>query len=86
MFLQDFEEAAGYVTNGRTITEADSVLFSTVTGAYNPLFLDETHASKTMFKTRIVPGLLTSSICTGLIYQVPVGLFGEGLSLWLVAQ
>jgi len=31
-----------------------------------------------MFKTRIVPGLLTSSICTGLIYQLPAGLFGEG--------
>ena len=78
MFLEDFEEAAEYVTNGRTITETDSVLFSTVTGAYNPLFLDEMHASRTTFKTRIVPGLLTSSICTGLIYQLPAGLFGEG--------
>jgi acyl dehydratase len=78
MFLEDFEEAVEYVTNGRTITETDSVLFSTLTGAYNPLFLDETHASKTTFRTRIVPGLLTSSICTGLIYQLPQGLFGEG--------
>jgi len=78
MFLEDFEEAAEYVTNGRTITETDSVLFSTVTGAYNPLFLDEMHASRTTFKTRIVPGLLTSSICTGLVYQLPAGLFGEG--------
>jgi 3-hydroxybutyryl-CoA dehydratase len=78
MFLDDFKEAARYVTNGRTITETDSVFFSTLTGAYNPLFLDETHASKTTFKTRIVPGLLTSSICTGLIYQLPQGLFGEG--------
>jgi 3-hydroxybutyryl-CoA dehydratase len=78
MFLEEFKEAAHYATNGRTITEADSVLFSTLTGAYNPLFVDEVYASKTAFKTRIVPGLLTASICTGLIYQLPVGLFGEG--------
>ena len=78
MFLENFKEGTQYVTNGRTITEADSVLFSTLTGAYNPLFLDEVYASKTAFKTRIVPGLLTASICTGLIYQLPAGLFGEG--------
>lgn len=78
MFFEDFREGTKYVTHGRTISEADAVLFSTITGAYNPLFLDETHAAKTPFKTRIVPGLLTASLCTGLIYQLPAAPFGEG--------
>jgi 3-hydroxybutyryl-CoA dehydratase len=78
MFFEEFTEGFRYVTAGRTVTEADSVLFSSMTGAYNPLFLDEVHASKTLFKGRIVPGLLTASLCTGLIYQLSVGPFGEG--------
>jgi acyl dehydratase len=78
MFFEDFKEGTKYSTNGRTISEADSILFSTLTGAYNPLFLDETHAAKTQFKTRIVLGLLTVSICTGLVYQLPIAPFGEG--------
>jgi len=78
LYFEEFTEGMKHTTRGRTITEADSVLFSTVTGAYNPLFLDEVHASKTAFKTRIVPGLLTASICTGLIYQLPAEPFGEG--------
>lgn len=78
MYFEDFKEGERYSTQGRTVTETDSVLFSTITGAYNPLFLDEVHASKTNFKTRIVPGLLTASLCTGLIYQLPAAPFGEG--------
>ena len=78
MFFENFKEGTKYNTNGRTISEADSILFSTLTGAYNPLFLDETHAAKTQFKSRIVPGLLTVSICTGSVYQLPSAPFGEG--------
>lgn len=78
MFFEEFETGQTYSTKGRTVTEADAVLFSTLTGAYNPLFLDEVHASKTSFGSRIVPGLLTASLCTGLIYQLSVDPFGEG--------
>jgi 3-hydroxybutyryl-CoA dehydratase len=78
MFFEEFDTGQKYSTKGRTVTEADAVLFSTLTGAYNPLFLDEVHASKTPFKSRIVPGLLTVSLCTGLIYQLSVDPFGEG--------
>lgn len=67
-----------YNTHGRTVTEVDSVLFATLTGAHNPLFLDQTYAAKTQFGSRIVPGLLTASLCTGLVYQLPVEPFGEG--------
>ena len=78
MFYDDFKEGTKYNTNNRTITETDSVLFSTLTGAYNPIFLDETYAAKTRFKGRIVPGLLTVAVCTGSIYQLPAAPFGAG--------
>ena len=78
MYFEDFNVGTKWYTKGRTITEADIVLFSTLTGAYNPLFLDEEYAKKTRFNGRIAPGLLTASIAVGLTYQLPVDPFGEG--------
>lgn len=86
MVFEDFQIGTRYTTNDRTVTETDSILFSTLTGAHNPLFLDEVHAAKTPFKTRIVPGLLTASICTGLIYQLQVAPLGEGFVAPVSAQ
>ena len=44
----------------RTVTEADIVGFSEVTGDKNPVHLDESYAAKTIFKGRIAHGMLTA--------------------------
>ncbi|MEM7197375.1 MAG: MaoC family dehydratase [Pseudomonadota bacterium] len=46
----------------KTITEADIVLFSGVTGDMNPVHIDEIYASATRFKGRIAHGMLTASL------------------------
>lgn len=51
---------------GRTITEMDNVLFSTLTMNTQPLHLNEDFASKTEFKRRIVNGLLTLGLVVGI--------------------
>ncbi len=86
MFFEDFELGREYVTYGRTLTEADVVIFASMTGAVNPLFLDEEYAKRTRFGGRIAPGLLTLSVVLGLIYQLPQGFFTEGFVALLEAR
>jgi len=78
MHFEEFADGAVYRTRGRTVTEADVVLFSTLTGANNSLFINEDYARKSRFGTRIAPGLLTASIATGLIYLLPNSPFEGG--------
>ena len=46
----------------KTITETDVVLFSGLTGDFNPIHLDEEYAKTTHFGTRLVQGMLVASL------------------------
>lgn len=52
--------------NGRTVTEMDNVMFSMLTMNPQPLHSNEDFASKTQFGQRIVNGLFTLGLVTGL--------------------
>ena len=45
---------------GKTVTEADIVLFAGISGDTNPVHLNEEFASTTMFKGRIAHGMLSA--------------------------
>lgn len=45
----------------RTLTDADIVLFSGISGDTNPIHLDQDYASRTPFKGRIAHGMLSAS-------------------------
>jgi len=51
---------------GRTVTEMDNVLFSSLTMNPQPLHINEDFASKTQFGARIVNGLFTLGLVVGL--------------------
>ena len=51
----------------KTITEADVTLFAGISGDTNPLHINEEFASQTRFKTRIVHGMLTTSLWSTLV-------------------
>ena len=51
---------------GRTVTEADNVLFTTMTMNPQPLHLDSAFASQTEFGQRLVNSLLTLGIAVGI--------------------
>lgn len=53
-------------TNGRTVSEMDNVMFSMLTMNTQPLHSNEDFASKTQFGQRIVNGLFTLGLVTGL--------------------
>jgi itaconyl-CoA hydratase len=51
---------------GRTITEADNVLFCSMTLNTQPLHINEDFSSKTEFGQRIVNGILTLGVMVGI--------------------
>jgi itaconyl-CoA hydratase len=66
-FFEDLEPGARWRhAVGRTITEADNVLFCALTMNTQPLHLNADFAEKSQFGQRIVNGLLTLGLVVGL--------------------
>ncbi|WP_184044382.1 MaoC family dehydratase [Roseospira visakhapatnamensis] len=53
-------------TLGKTITEADILMFAGVSGDTNPAHMDEEYAAGTLFKGRIAHGMLTGALISAL--------------------
>lgn len=70
LYFEDFKEGMELVTVGRTITEADIVMFAALTGDWNPIHTDAEFAKTTIFGQRIAHGTLTFSITTGLLMRL----------------
>jgi 3-hydroxybutyryl-CoA dehydratase len=56
---------------GKTVGEADIVLFAGVSGDTNPVHLDEDYAKATIFKTRIAHGMLSAGFISTVLGQAP---------------
>ena len=52
---------------GRTITDADIVMFAGISGDINPVHLNHEFAKETMFEGRIAHGMLTASYISTVI-------------------
>lgn len=66
LYLEDYEIGKQYVSQNRTITEADVVNFAGLSGDFNPLHTDELSAKEGPFGTRIAHGALGFIVSTGL--------------------
>jgi len=51
----------------KTISESDVYLYAGVTGDLNPAHVNEEHAKKTVFKTRIAHGMLLGGFISGVL-------------------
>lgn len=78
MYFEEFEVGVEVVSPGRTITEADIVMFAGLSGDYTQLHTDEEFAKKTPFGKRIAHGALILAIATGLAARLG---FVEGTAL-----
>lgn len=66
-YYEELEVGAVYQHSiGRTITEMDNVLFTSLTMNPQPLHLNEDFASQTQFGRRIVNGIFTLGLAVGL--------------------
>jgi acyl dehydratase len=78
-----FEIGARYVSQARTVTEADVVAFAGLSGDFNPLHTDAEFAKATPFGERIAHGMLIVAMATGMANWT--GVF-EGTTLALMEQ
>lgn len=81
--FEEFEIGAAYESQARTITESDVVTFAGLSGDFNPLHTDAEFAKTTPFGERIVHGMLTVAISTGMSNWT--GLFA-GTTIALIEQ
>jgi acyl dehydratase len=68
-FFEDFAIGDEFITPGRTVTEADVMLFAGLTGDYNRIHTDAEYMKSSMFGERIAHGLLGLSLVNGLKYR-----------------
>jgi acyl dehydratase len=69
-YFDDFEVGQMHATMGRTVTEADLVNFVTFAGIFEEIFINAEFAKEnTIFKGRVVPGLLILVVAEGLYVQ-----------------
>jgi acyl dehydratase len=65
--FEDFAVGDEYESPGRTVTEADIVLFAGLSGDYNVLHTDAEHMKASIFGERIAHGLLGLTVQQGLL-------------------
>ena len=80
-WYEDFQDGMTFTTAGRTITEADIVNFAGVSGDFNPIHINASYASGTLFGQRIAHGLLGLSIASGLV--VGLGWMGDKVEAFM---
>lgn len=66
LYFEDYEIGQEIQTPGRTITEADIVMFAGLSGDYNSIHVDAEYAKEMPFGERIAHGLLGLSVASGL--------------------
>ena len=66
-YFDALEPGASFTSRGRTITEADLVGFSGLTGDWHPQHADEVWAASSPFGERIAHGMLLISYAAGLV-------------------
>ena len=72
-----------FVSQARTVTEADVVAFAGLSGDFNPLHTDEEFGKTTPFGARIAHGMLVAAMASGMANWT--GVF-EGTTLALMEQ
>jgi len=65
-YLEDFKVGEKAVSPGRTVTEADIVMFAGLSGDWNELHTNAEYMKNSIFGQRIAHGMLTLSIASGL--------------------
>ncbi|HKY78761.1 MAG TPA: MaoC/PaaZ C-terminal domain-containing protein [Anaerolineales bacterium] len=69
MYFEEFKVGLRMISAGRTVTEADIVLFAGLSGDFNQIHIDAEYSRSSPFGARVAHGLLGLSIASGLLVQ-----------------
>lgn len=72
-YFEELHVGDTYLSPRRTVSEADIVLFTSITGLLNPLFTDEIFAREKGLGARVAPGPLTLCYAIGLTDELVYG-------------
>jgi len=67
--FEDFEVGQTFRTAGRTVTEADLVLHSSLSGDWTELHTNRHYAGESHFGERVAHGPYTFTLATGLVFR-----------------
>ena len=83
-WFEEIEVGEEYESPGRTVTEADIVIFAGLSGDYNILHTDAEHMKSSIFGERIAHGLLGLAIQSGLFTRtgIPYATLAVGSLRW----
>lgn len=80
-FLEDFTVGEKFVTQGRTVTEADGLFWAMYSGDMNPMHVDYDYAARHgLFGGAFPPGLASIAIASGLMERLGLSA-GTGLAI-----
>ncbi|ELZ80410.1 acyl dehydratase [Haloferax elongans ATCC BAA-1513] len=68
-YFEDFEEGKEFESVGRTVTEADFMMHSALSGDWTELHTNKEYAEDTQFGQRIAHGPMTFVQSTGFVYR-----------------
>jgi acyl dehydratase len=72
LYFEDIQTGDSWISQSRTITETDVVMFAGLTGDFNALHIDHEFARQTPFGRPIAHGLLGLSLVAGLGSHAPL--------------
>ena len=70
LYWEEWNVGAEFVTAGRTVTEADIVIYAGLSGDYNPLHVNAEYCKTTDYGERIAHGPLIYAMAAGLLFQL----------------
>ena len=82
-YFEDIQLGEEYVSPGRTVTEADIVIFAGLSGDYNVLHTDAEYMKTSIFGERIAHGLLGLSIQQFAMVNITMTVVWLGITLAL---
>lgn len=72
LYFEEFELGQQVLSPGRTVTEADVIMFAGLSGDYTTIHTDAEFSKTTPFGQRVAHGLLVMSIASGLAARTGV--------------
>lgn len=70
LYFDDFTVGQNFETTGRTVGEADVLMFAGLSGDYTRIHMDAEFAKNSIFGGRVAHGALGIAIMTGLLTQL----------------
>jgi acyl dehydratase len=71
-YFEEFCQGQEFITAGKTVTEADLIIYTGFSGDYNPLHVDEEFAKGTPYKGRIAQGFMGLALASGLYSRMGI--------------